>query len=89
MEPRIRTAVLVAGTAPASVAEVAWAAGAQIYCPELEFLDEAQVAALRADGIQVWPWTVNDPADWQRLLAWGVDGITTDYPDRLLKFLRR
>ena len=29
------------------------------------------------------PWTVNNPADLDRLLQWGVDGIITDFPDRL------
>jgi glycerophosphoryl diester phosphodiesterase len=56
--------------------------------PDLHFLDERQVRQLHAAGIAVLPWTVNEPSDWQRLLAWGVDGITTDYPDRLARFLR-
>jgi glycerophosphoryl diester phosphodiesterase len=30
---------------------------------------------------------VNEREDWQRLLEWGVDGITSDYPDRLGQFL--
>ena len=34
-------------------------------------------------GLEVVPWTVNDPADMERLIDWGVDGIITDYPDRL------
>ena len=38
---------------------------------------------LQAEGFRVIPWTVNDPDDWDRLLDWGVDGITTDFPDRL------
>jgi glycerophosphoryl diester phosphodiesterase len=51
-------------------------------------LDEAQVWQLHAEGIRVVPWTVNEPEDWRRLLDWEVDGITTDYPDRLAALLR-
>ena len=38
-------------------------------------------------GLKVLPWTVNDPADMARLIDWRVDGIITDYPDRLRKVL--
>ncbi|MBC7899857.1 MAG: glycerophosphodiester phosphodiesterase, partial [Saprospiraceae bacterium] len=31
----------------------------------------------------------NDPADMQRLIELGVDGIMTDYPDQLLELLMR
>ena len=58
-------------------------ADAQAYGPDYEFLDERQVKQLHAAGIRVVPWTVNEPRDWERLLAWGVDGIATDFPDRL------
>jgi glycerophosphoryl diester phosphodiesterase len=37
----------------------------------------------------VIPWTVNEARDWERLVAWGVDGITTDYPDQLADWLRK
>jgi glycerophosphoryl diester phosphodiesterase len=35
-------------------------------------------------NVKVEVWTVNDPGDMQRLLALPVDGVMTDYPDRLL-----
>jgi glycerophosphoryl diester phosphodiesterase len=34
-------------------------------------------------GLQVIPWTVNQKPQMERLMDWGVDGIITDYPDRL------
>jgi len=37
----------------------------------------------------VIPWTVNEPADMDRLLALGVDGIISDYPDRLRQAMAR
>ncbi|HSO27304.1 MAG TPA: glycerophosphodiester phosphodiesterase [Anaerolineales bacterium] len=40
-------------------------------------------------NIKVLIWTVNLQGDMQRLLDWGVDGIITDYPDRLMELLGR
>ncbi len=39
-------------------------------------------------GLQVVAWTINEPEQMRRLIATGVDGIITDYPDRLLGLLR-
>jgi glycerophosphoryl diester phosphodiesterase len=33
----------------------------------------------------VVPWTVNEKADMERLIDWGVDGIISDYPELLIK----
>jgi glycerophosphoryl diester phosphodiesterase len=89
LEPRLTGAVLIAGTAPIDPVRLVRDADAQIYCPEFEFLDEVQVQQCHAAGVQVLPWTVNEPDDWRRLLDWSVDGITTDYPDRLAELLRQ
>jgi glycerophosphoryl diester phosphodiesterase len=88
LEPRLRAAILVAETAPIDPAALAKSAGADTYCPDYRFLDAAQVRACHAAGVRVLPWTVNEEADWRRLIDWGVDGITTDYPDRLAALLR-
>lgn len=45
------------------------------------------VAAAHEANIPVHVWTVDDPADMRRLLAWGVDGIQTDRPDVLARVL--
>jgi glycerophosphoryl diester phosphodiesterase len=34
-------------------------------------------------------WTVNEEPDLARMLTMGVDGIVTDYPDRLLRLMGR
>jgi glycerophosphoryl diester phosphodiesterase len=88
LEPGLQTAVLVSGTAPVDPASLARAAGADSYCPNAEFLDELQIRQLQGAGVRVLAWTVNDPEQWLVLLGWGVDGITSDYPDRLARVLR-
>lgn len=46
------------------------------------------VEEAHANGMLVVPWTANDPAAMRSLLDKGVDGIITDYPDRLREVLR-
>jgi glycerophosphoryl diester phosphodiesterase len=87
LEPRLERAVLNDRTAPVSPADLCRQAGASVYCPEVDFLDELQMRQIHEAGFKVIPWTVNDPEDWQKLLDWGVDGITTDFPDCLAAFL--
>jgi glycerophosphoryl diester phosphodiesterase len=42
----------------------------------------------RGAGLAVQVWTVNDADDARRLLGWGVDGLITDHPDRLVPIVR-
>jgi len=46
-------------------------------------LSAKELAEAHALGVKVLPWTVNDQSDMLRLIELGVDGIITDYPDRL------
>ncbi len=57
------------------------------YAGGLQVLTEGFVAAAHARNLQVHAWTVNETSDMRRLLELGVDGIMTDYPDRLMSLL--
>ena len=52
--------------------------------PHFSRASAALIAAAHARRLVVHPYTVNDPGDQARLLEAGVDGMFTDYPDRLL-----
>jgi glycerophosphoryl diester phosphodiesterase len=83
LEPNLTTAVLVAGTCPINPVVLVRQADATIYCPEYHFVHAEQVRQCHSEAVRVVPWTVNAPDDMKRLLDWQVDGITTDFPDRL------
>ena len=44
-------------------------------------VDAGFIAAARAQGMSVRPWTANFAQDIERLLGLGVDGVITDVPD--------
>jgi glycerophosphoryl diester phosphodiesterase len=84
LEPRLEGAILVGSMVPVDPVALARLADASVYCPHYEFVDEALVRRCHEGGIKIIPWTVNDFHDMGRLLDWGVDGITTDHPERLV-----
>ncbi len=55
----------------------------------LQLVDSRFVEGVHARNAQVHVWTVNREEAMRRLIALGVDGIITDYPDRLLHILKR
>jgi glycerophosphoryl diester phosphodiesterase len=67
------------GSLPATVK----AAGCGVWSMFWRNLTPKELAEAHALGLKVLPWTVNDPSEMRRLIELGVDGIVTDYPDRL------
>ncbi len=65
------------GLVPAQVARE----GGPIWAPDHTSLTQAQIQQAHALGLSVLPWTVNEPADMRRLIAWGADGLISDRPD--------
>lgn len=55
----------------------------------LQIITPRFVQGAQNRNIAVHVWTVNDPADMERLIETGVDGIITDRPDLLLEVLGR
>ena len=58
--------------------------------PDFRTVTPAAVQELRTSfpTLRLVPWTVNELPDMRHLRALGVEGITTDYPNRLLALLR-
>jgi len=83
--PRIATAYLTEreDSDPRKVG----AAGARTWSPDFRALTPETCTVARGLGLRVIPWTVNEPADILRMLELGVDGIISDYPDRVKKAL--
>ena len=77
--PEIPTAYLTEGRdAPPQAA--------RIWSPNYRDLDPAKIKGLKA---KIVAWTVNEPADIARVLDLGLEGIISDYPDRVLAELKR
>ena len=66
------------GSVPRAVA----AEGGPVWAPDHSDLTRDRVDEAHALDLAVIPWTVNAVEDMARLIAWGVDGIVTDRPDR-------
>jgi len=70
-----------------SVPKLVRALGAAVWSPHALDLDPGLIAEAHALGLEVIPWTVNEPKDMERALALGVDGMITDRPDLLRTLL--
>lgn len=67
--------------------ETAERVGAEAVHPAAALADERSIGAAHARGFAVYPFTVDDARTWRRLYAAGADGIFTNLPDRLRRFL--
>jgi glycerophosphoryl diester phosphodiesterase len=63
--------------------------GAALQIPEyygdMRLVTEQSLAAAHAVGLEMHVWTVNEPEAMRRLLAMGVDGVMSDFPELLLE----
>lgn len=57
--------------------------------PQYTGIDQGFASAVAEAGLDLFTWTVNDAAAACRLASWNLQGITGNYPDRLLAALGR
>jgi len=62
--------------------------GGNIWCPDFRDIStQCMVDDTHKMGLKLTSWTVNEPESMQKLVKLGLNGIITDYPDRLLFIL--
>ncbi len=86
LDPHAKTLALIEGV-PVSGADFAIEARATHAGISLDSATPDFVAALHRAGLQVWVYTVNQPALIPQVIALGVDGIISDFPDRISQTL--
>ena len=80
--PHVKTAYLVESNSfEKNLAEIGFIPS--IYSPNSKLVTAELVKEAHAKGIKIIPWTVNTTEEILRLIAMGVDGIISDYPDRV------
>jgi len=86
LDPLINLAVLVEEEVPDPIGLVK-SLGAQAYNPKSGAISPDRITQLREQGIDVYVYTVNDPAEMAQLVRAQASGIFTDYPQILKNVL--
>ncbi len=60
-----------------------------VVIPQFRLASRELIDEVHEEGLKVWAWTVNEEVEIKRLLALGVDGLITDYPERVAEALGR
>ncbi len=70
-----------------SVPHMVATAGGHVWSPNYKDISRNIVSTAHELDLPVFTWTVNEKDDMRRLIDWSVDGIISDYPDRLRSVL--
>ncbi len=81
--PAVRRGVLVAHN-PLDHAQCCEALDAYSLHPNLSSLQQTMIDDAHRRGLKVFVYTVNEEDDWKMMVEMRVDGVFTDYPERLL-----
>jgi glycerophosphoryl diester phosphodiesterase len=60
---------------------------AQAINPNFKALNESNVKKIQQAGYQVFPYTINETEGIKKMISLRVDGIITDFPERIAEVL--
>ncbi|HXU25668.1 MAG TPA: glycerophosphodiester phosphodiesterase family protein [Bacteroidia bacterium] len=58
------------------------------YSPDFYLVDDILVQQVHKQNMKLIPWTVNEISDIKKLIELGVDGIISDYPNRVIETVK-
>lgn len=87
--PNLSIALLVESEQPLKDYEKMLSFTPAIFSPNHELVDSKMVEWAHKRGMQIIPWTVNTPAAIEKMIQLGVDGIISDYPDRVAQYKKQ
>ena len=82
LNPKIRIGVLTEESVSAALAFAKKIKAFSIH-PDYRLLTKDNVALMQENGFEVYPWTVNSIEDIQKIKAFNINGIISDFPDRI------
>lgn len=82
LDPKMPIGILTSEDIDGAVAEGEKLNAVAIH-PHFKSLNSENVALIHQKNFKIYPWTVNDSTDINAMKALKVDGIITDYPDRI------
>jgi glycerophosphoryl diester phosphodiesterase len=88
LEPSARIGLLVTALHGEGAVERAVALGAESLNPWVGMVDRSLVESAHGAGLAVHSYTANSAEEMGKLLDLGVDGIFTNFPDRLRELIR-
>ncbi|MEK6153323.1 glycerophosphodiester phosphodiesterase family protein [Flavobacteriaceae bacterium 3-367] len=83
INPEVALAILIEGEDPAKAIPIARELSAEAINPDIDQLDHVSADKIKASGFKIYTWTVNAEEDIQKAKQLAVDGIITNYPERI------
>jgi len=83
LQPRVRTGILTRARRRDPMGDIR-GARAQAIFHKYQSVDGKQVLEVKKAGFGFYVWTVNRENALRRMVNFGIDGIITDYPERLM-----